>query len=180
YCEKLGRYYTNFYRQLDAEPVQGRVDFRCVRFPGLISALTLPTGGTSDFAPEMLHYAARNESYTCFVREDTKIPFMAMPDAVNALLKLESAAREKLSRQVYNVGSFNPSADELYKTIKEAFPEAKVSFKPDLKRQAIVDSWPEDVDDSLARKDWGWEPSFNMDRAFNEYLIPAVKKLYKK
>lgn len=180
YCEKLGRYYTNFYRQLDAEPTQGRVDFRCVRFPGLISALTLPTGGTSDFAPEMLHYAARGESYTCFVRDDTTIPFMAMPDAVNALLMLELAPREKLSRQVYNVGSFNPSAGELYKIIKEAFPEARVTFKPDLKRQAIVDSWPEDVDDSLARKDWGWQPSFDMNRAFDEYLVPAVKNLYKK
>ena len=88
YNEQLGRYYANYYRQLDAEPPKGQIDFRGVRFPGLISAVTLPTGGTSDFAPEMLHMAARNKHYECFVREDARIPFMAMPDAITALLRL--------------------------------------------------------------------------------------------
>ena len=91
YCEHLGRYYARYYKQLAAHAV-GRVDFRCVRFPGLISAITVPAGGTSDYAPEMIHAAARQEPYACFVRPDTRIPFMAMPDAVDALLTL--AARQ--------------------------------------------------------------------------------------
>ncbi len=179
YCERLGRYYMNFYRQLDAQPMEGKVDFRCVRFPGLISAVTLPTGGTSDFAPEMLHQAAKGEAYNCFVRQDTRIPFMAMPDGVNALLKLESAQRANLSTQIYNVGSFSPSAAQLKERVMKAFPSAKIDFVPDLKRQAILDSWPADVDDSLARKDWGWKPEYDFEKAFQEYLVPGVLKLYK-
>lgn len=179
YCERLGRYYAKFYRQLDAQPMGGKVDFRCVRFPGLISAVTLPTGGTSDFAPEMLHYAAKGEAYSCFVREDTRIPFMAMPDAVSALLKLDAAPHENLGRQVYNVSSFSPSARELSQRVKKAFPSAVTNFKPDLKRQAILDTWPEDADDSEARKDWGWDPVYGFERAFEEYLVPAVSKFYK-
>src|SRR5262249_36294010 len=111
YCERLGRYYEHYYRQLDAHVTPGRLDFRCLRFPGLISAATEPTGGTSDYAPEMLHAAAAGKPYACFVRPDTRIPFMAMPDAVTALLALEAAPRDALSRKVYNVGSFNPSAN---------------------------------------------------------------------
>jgi len=178
YAEQLGRYYANFYRQLDAETSKGRVDFRGVRFPGLISASTLPIGGTSDFAPEMLHCAAQKKPYACFVREDTRIPFMVMPDAIAALLKLREAPRKRLSRPVYNVGAFNPSAGEVYHAIKKAFPAADVTFQPDAKRQAIVDSWPEDVDDSAARVDWSWAPFYDMERAFAEYLIPAVRKRY--
>jgi len=179
YCERLGRYYTNFYRQLDAQPTGGKVDFRCVRFPGLISAFTLPTGGTSDFAPEMLHHAAKGEPYSCFVREDTRIPFMAMPDAVRALIMLDAAPRQKLTGQIYNVGSFSPSGGELSERVKEAFASSVVSFKPDLKRQAILDTWPEDVDDSKARKDWEWKPDYDFEKAFEEYLVPAVSKFYK-
>ncbi|HTP12674.1 MAG TPA: NAD-dependent epimerase/dehydratase family protein [Bacteroidota bacterium] len=178
YTEQLGRYYTSYYRQLDAEPAKGRVDFRGVRFPGLISAFTVPTGGTSDFAPEMLHYAAQKLPYDCFVREDARIPFMAMPDAITALLRLQAAPRERLSRLIYNVGAFNPSAKEVFDRIHKDFPAVNVSFKPDTKRQVIVDSWPEDVDDSAARTDWGWKPAFDFERAFAEYLIPAIKNRY--
>lgn len=178
YCERLGKYYMNYYRQLDAQPMGGRVDFRCVRFPGLISAVTLPTGGTSDFAPEMLHHAAKGEIYNCFVRADTRIPFMAMPDGVSALLSLEAAPKEKLSTQIYNVGSFSPSASDLKEQVRKAFPSAVINFKPDLKRQAILDTWPADVDDSRARTDWGWKPEYNFERAFQEYLVPAVSKFY--
>jgi threonine 3-dehydrogenase len=178
YDEQLGRYYANYYRQLDAEPPKGQVDFRSVRFPGLISAATLPTGGTSDYAPEMLHMAAKNQPYECFVREDARIPFMAMPDAIAALLNIHSAPRKKLSRSVYNVTAFHPSAMEIFHIIQKAFPETKVTFKPDYRRQAIIDSWPADVDDSAARKDWGWEPKYDLESAFSKYLIPAVRKRY--
>ncbi|NBO92002.1 MAG: NAD-dependent epimerase/dehydratase family protein [Planctomycetia bacterium] len=179
YCERLGRYYETYYRQLDAAPTVGGIDFRCIRFPGLISALTVPTGGTSDYAPEMLHAAASGRSYACFVRPDTTIPFMAMPDAIEALSRLEAVPRERLSRKVYSIGSFAPSAAQIYDRVKQAFPMADVKFVPDLKRQGIVDSWPVDVDDSAARRDWGWEPVFDFDRAFDDYLIPAVNKRYR-
>jgi threonine 3-dehydrogenase len=178
YTEQLGRYYANFYRQLDAAPPKGQVDFRSVRFPGLISAATLPTGGTSDYAPEMLHMVAKKKPYTCFVRENTCIAFMAMPDAITALLKLQSAPREKLTRMIYNVGAFNPTASEIFQIIQKAFPKADVTFASDYRRQAIIDSWPADVDDSAARTDWGWQPKYDLERSFTEYLIPAVQKRY--
>jgi threonine 3-dehydrogenase len=179
YCERLGRYYEHYYRQLDAQVSAGRLDFRCLRFPGLISAVTTPTGGTSDFAPEMLHAAAKGTPYACFVRDDTRIPFLAMPDAVTALLDLEAAPLAGLTRKVYNLTGFNPSAGEFSERVKQAFPEAKVAFAPDLKRQSIVDSWPVDVDDSAARRDWGWRPTFDYAKAFDEYLVPAVSKRYR-
>jgi nucleoside-diphosphate-sugar epimerase len=179
YCERLGRYYAYYYRQLDVQEATGRLDFRALRFPGLISAYTVPTGGTSDYAPEMLHAAAAGRPYACFVRQDTRIPFLAMPDAVEALLRLEAARQEKLSRRVYNVGSFSPSAGEVYEYVRRAFPDARVTFEPDVKRQGIVDSWPVDVDDSAAQADWGWEPGYDMGRAFDEYLIPAVSRRYR-
>jgi nucleoside-diphosphate-sugar epimerase len=129
YCEHLGRYYARHYKQLAAETLSGRVDFRCVRFPGLISAQTVPSGGTSDYAPEMLHAAAQGEAYACFVRSDTRIPFLAMPDAVEALLRLAAAPREVLSRSVYNVGAFNPSAGEIRARVVAAFPGADITFE---------------------------------------------------
>jgi len=178
YCEQLGRYYARFYKQLSATPQAGRVDFRCVRFPGLISAVTVPSGGTSDYAPEMIHAAAKGEAYACFVRPDTRIPFMAMPDGVEALLRLAAAPRERLTRTAYNVAAFNPSADEIRAEVLRAFPEATLTWKTDEKRQGIVDSWPEDVDDSAARRDWGFAPAFDFARAFHEYLIPTIRERY--
>ncbi len=177
YCEHLGRYYSERYKQLSAEPVS-RIDFRCIRFPGLISAATLPSGGTSDYAPEMIHAAAQGKPYNCFVRPDTRIPFMAMPDGVEALLKLAASPGERLSRRVYNVGAFNPSAAEIRDLVVNAFPGAAISFVPDLKRQGIVDSWPEDVDDSAARRDWAFAPKYDLRRAFSEYLLPTIRARY--
>ena len=179
YCEHLGRYYSENYKQLAAEKHSGRVDFRCARFPGLISAVTLPSGGTSDYAPEMLHAAAKGEPYACFVRPDTRIPFMAMPDAVEALLRLSAAPAASLSRRVYNVAAFNPSAEEIRDAVAEAFPSSRISFSPDEKRQRIVDSWPRNVDSSAARTDWGFAPSYELERAFSEYLVPTIRGRYK-
>jgi threonine 3-dehydrogenase len=179
YCEHLGRYYSTHYRQLAADTEKGGVDFRSIRFPGLISAVTVPSGGTSDYAPEMLHAAAQGKSYTCFVREDVRIPFMAMPDAIGAILKLEHMSREMLSRTVYNITSFSPSAKEIRDIVFREFKGADITFKPDMKRQVIVDSWPEDIDDSAARRDWGFAPEFSQTRAFSEYLIPGIRKRYK-
>lgn len=178
YCEQLGRYYARHYRQLAADAHPHGIDFRSIRFPGLISAFTLPTGGTSDYAPEMLHKAAQGQPYACFVREDTRMPFMAMPDAIKALTDLEAAPRERLTMETYNVTSFSPSAGEILGLVQKAFPRAQVTFEPDLKRQAIVDSWPVDQDDSRARRDWGWKPDYDQRRAFDEYLVPNIKRRY--
>ena len=178
YCELLGRYYARHYKQLAAETLSGKVDFRAVRFPGLISALTLPSGGTSDYAPEMIHAAARGEAYSCFVRPDSRIPFMVMPDGVDALIRLAEAPRDRLTRTAYNVAAFNPSADEIREIVTRAFPGARTSYAVDVKRQGIVDSWPAAVDDSAARQDWGFAPAFDLSRAFSEYLIPTIRKRY--
>jgi threonine 3-dehydrogenase len=179
YCEQIGRYYARYYKQLSAEPLAGRVDFRCVRFPGLISAMTVPSGGTSDYAPEMIHAAAKGEPYACFVRPDTQIPFMAMPDGVEALITLSDAPRERLTQTAYNVAAFNPTAAEIERVVRQAFPRADISYVNDLKRQGIVDSWPAAVDDSAARRDWGFAPQYDFARAFSEYLIPAIRERYR-
>jgi nucleoside-diphosphate-sugar epimerase len=179
YCEQLGRYYSRFYKQLSATQQAGRVDFRSVRFPGLISAMTMPSGGTSDYAPEMIHAAAKREPYACFVRPDTRIPFMTMPDGVDALLRLAAAPRERLTRTAYNLTAFSPSAEEIRNEVLAAFPQADITWSTDVKRQGIVDSWPEDVDDAAARRDWGFAPAYDFNRAFREYLIPTIKDRYR-
>jgi threonine 3-dehydrogenase len=178
YCEHLGHYYARHYKQLAAETAAGKVDFRCVRFPGLISAVTTPSGGTSDYAPEMIHAAAKGDPYACFVRPDTRIPFMAMPDGVEALLQLAAAPRATLTRTAYNVAAFNPSAAEIAAIVSSAFPDAHIGWEPDTKRQGIVDSWPAEVDDRAARRDWGFSPRLDFHRAFTEYLIPTIQQQY--
>jgi nucleoside-diphosphate-sugar epimerase len=178
YCEHLGRYYAFHYRQLAATSEPFGVDFRCVRFPGLISALTMPTGGTSDYAPEMLHAAAAGKPYASFVREDTRIPFMAMPDAIRALLELAQAPADRLTQRIYNVTSFSPTAAEIRDLTVSAFSGAHITFEPHQKRQAIVDTWPAEIDDSAARRDWNWQPEYDLRRAFDDYLIPTIAKRY--
>lgn len=173
-CEHLGRYYSHHYKQLDAAVRAGGLDFRSLRFPGLISAFTTPSGGTSDFAPEMLHAAAKGVAYDCFVRPDARIPFMAMPDAVKATLQLLYAPAESLTRQVYNLQAFNPSAEEIRDIVLEHFPKAQIGFELDPKRMAIVDSWPAAVDDHAARWDWKFDPEFGIERVFTDYLIPGI------
>jgi nucleoside-diphosphate-sugar epimerase len=177
YCEMLGAYFNESFRQLAME-VPTRLDFRCVRFPGLISAYTVPSGGTSDYGPEMLHAAAKGETYACFVRENVRIPFMIMPDAIKALLDIARAQCENMKLRVYNVTSFSLSAAEFRDEVMRHFPDAKITFEPDLKRQSIVESWPADLDDSAARRDWGWRPDYDLRRAFDEYLVPNIRQRY--
>lgn len=178
YCEHLGRYYASHYRQLGAEDNIHKIDFRCLRFPGLISASTIPTGGTSDYGPEMLHHAAQSRMYDCFVRRDTMLPFMTMPDAVKALIDLWSSPREKLKKLIYNVTSFSLTAQEISEIVASAFPNTEITFTPDERRQKIVDSWPGELDDRAAQDDWGWSPEYDKKRAFEEYLIPTISKRY--
>jgi nucleoside-diphosphate-sugar epimerase len=112
------------------------------------------------------------------VRTDARIPFMAMPDAVDAILKLATADKRKLTRVVYNIGAFAPTAGEVEAIVRKAFPKADVTYKLDEKRANIVGSWPADVDDTAARLDWGLAPRYDLSSAFNEYLIPTIKKRY--
>jgi len=177
YCEMLGTYFCSNYHQLAAERPQ-MLDFRCVRFPGLISAFTVPSGGTSDYGPEMLHAAAKDEPYAAFVRPDTQIPFMAMPDAITALLLLSQAPRTALNRMVYNVTSYSLTAEQFHEQVTNSFPGAKIEFKPDLKRQRILDTWPADLNDNDARRDWGWAPRYNVEKSFDEYLVPNILQRY--
>jgi threonine 3-dehydrogenase len=181
YCEHLGRYFTENFRQLSALATAARLDFRSLRFPGfpgLISAETVPTGGTSDFGPEMLHAAAQNQPYKSFVGPEARIPFMAMPDAVSSLVHLLEADRSKLTNTVYNVTAFSETAGQIADRVRKAFPGAEITFEPDAVRSKIVDSWPEDMDDSRARADWGWRPAYDIDRAFSEYLVPTIRERY--
>jgi len=176
YIETLGNYYARYYEK-DRKSDTQYLDFRSLRFPGIISTDTMPTGGTSDFGPEMLHAAAKNQDYECFVRASSKIPFMVMPDAVRALLKLAKAPKSSVKQHVYNVGSFAISAEGIAKYAVQ-INKIKITYKPHQKRQAIVDSWPEDVDDSKARTDWGWKPMFSEKKSFRDYLIPSIKSQY--
>lgn len=181
YCEKLGMYYSNFHGQkhLDEHPPV-MMDFRAIRFPGLVSAFTLPSGGTSDYGPEMLHAAAQGKSYACFVRPDTIISFMAMPDAIKSMMMLMDAPRESLTTNVYNVAAFAITAEDFRQRALRAFPKADIAYEPNPRRQGIVDSWPEDVDDSRARADWKWKPDYDVDRFFEEYFLPEIRKRYGK
>jgi threonine 3-dehydrogenase len=179
YCEKLGLYYSKYFGQkhLDSNP-PCMLDFRAIRFPGLISAFTLPSGGTSDYGPEMLHAAAQGKPYSCFVREDTRISFMAMPDAIKSLLMILDVPRESLRHHVYNIAAFAITAGEFRDRAVKAFPGAEIAFQPNARRQGIVDSWPEDVDDALARTEWNWKPDYDADAFFDDYFLPEIRKRY--
>ncbi len=174
YCELVGNYLS---KRRDG-PERVPLDFRSIRFPGLISAETLPTGGTTDYAPEMIHAAARGVPYACFVDRDSRLPFMTMPDAVGALLRLGQTEAGRLSRSVYNIRSFSASAAELREAVLAHFPQARISFEPARARQAIVDSWPADLDDSAARADWGFAPRHGLAEALGDYLVPALRAHY--
>jgi threonine 3-dehydrogenase len=174
YCEHVGRYSTFYARQLGALSGSTLLDFRALRFPGLISADMVPAGGTSDFGPEMIHAAARGEPYQCFVEPEARIPFMAMPDAVRALMEVAAAPREALSSCVYNIGAFTLSAGQIAERVKRIYPGAKIGYAPDPVRAKIVLSWPEDVDDGRARADWAWRAQYSWDRTIEEYVVPAL------
>lgn len=173
-CEMLGTY---FCARALREGSAG-IDFRAIRFPGLISAATLPTGGTTDYAPEMLHAAAQGKPYACFVDAATRLPFMTMSDAVAAFLRLAEAPAASLSTRVYNVRSFSASAEEIQRAIQSYYEDARVSYEPQASRQAIVDSWPTDIDDARARRDWGFSPKLDLEAALREELVPALRRRY--
>lgn len=163
--EMLGAYYAQHYG----------LDFRGVRFPGLISA-TLPGGGSSDYALYFFIEGLRRGAYTAFCRPDTRIPLMYMPDGIRALLELSAAPAGRLTRRTYNIAAFSPTARALADTVAAAIGGADFDFDPDPARQRILDSWPSSLDDSRARQDWDWQPQFDVD-AMTESLIPEIRAL---
>ena len=153
------------------------LDVRGVRLPGIISYKTLPGGGTTDYAVAIFYEAIQHKSYKCFVREDTVLPMMYMPDALKALVDLANAPLEKLKHHSnFNVGAMSFSAGELAAEIKKHIPEFKVTYEPDY-RQAIADSWPRSVDDSVARQEWGWSPEYDLERMAEDMIEKLTEKL---
>jgi threonine 3-dehydrogenase len=163
--ELLGAYYA----------ARHGLDFRAVRFPGLISA-SLPGGGSTDYALFMYVDGVRKGAYQAFCRPDTRIPLMYMDDGVRALLDLAAAPRDRLRRCVYNVAGFSPSAEEIAAAAAAEIPGLQVSFRPDPLRQSILDSWPRALDDRAARSDWGWAPRYDL-QAMSRHLVPAIRTL---
>jgi nucleoside-diphosphate-sugar epimerase len=138
------------------------LDVRGVRYPGIISAETPPGGGTTDYAVAIYYAAIKDKKYTCFVREDTVLPMMYMPDCIKASIDLMEADFSRLKHHAdFNVAAMSFSAGELAAEIKKHIPELVVDYQPDF-RQAIADSWPRSLDDSAAREEWGWQPSYDL------------------
>jgi nucleoside-diphosphate-sugar epimerase len=140
------------------------VDVRSIRYPGLISYKSAPGGGTTDYAIEIFHEALDNRQYTCFLKEDTYLPMMYMPDAIRATIELMEAPASKLSvRTAYNVAALSFSPKEISAEIRHHVPDFTISYAPDY-RQNIANSWPKSIDDSVARTDWGWRPEYDLPR----------------
>ena len=139
------------------------VDVRSLRFPGLISWQSMPGGGTTDYAVDIFHKAISNESYKCFLSEDTALPMMYMDDAIRAILELMNAKIDNIKiRSSYNLSAISFTPKELYESIVKHYPSFKINYRPDF-RQVIADSWPDSIDDSSAQKDWGWKPKFDLN-----------------
>ncbi len=164
--ELLAEYYYKKYE----------LDIRSLRLPGIISSETLPGGGTTDYAVEIFYEAIKNKKYTCFLREDTILPMMYMPDCLKSLIDLLESDESKLKRRVYNITGMSFSAGELAAEIKIHIPDFEIDYNPDF-RQAIADSWPMSIDDSLAREEWGWKPEYNLSKMIKDMIEILSKRL---
>lgn len=162
YLELLGEYYhTKF-----------GLDFRSVRYPGIISYKSLPGGGTTDYAVEMYYEALRKGSYTSFLRADSRLPMMYMDDCVRATTELITADNDLLKQRVYNIAAMSFSGEEQAESIRKHIPDFKFDCAPDF-RQDIADSWPEAMDDEAARRDWGWKHEFDLPK-MTETMLEAL------
>lgn len=151
------------------------LDVRGLRLPGIISYKTAPGGGTTDYAVAIYYEAIKNKHYTCFVREDTTLPMMYIPDCIKAIVDLAEADISKLKHHCdFNVTAMSFSAKELAAEIKKFIPEFKCEYKPDF-RQAIADSWPKSLDDSAAREEWGWRPAYDL-KAMTKDMIEKLRE----
>jgi nucleoside-diphosphate-sugar epimerase len=152
------------------------LDTRSMRLPGIISSETMPGGGTTDYAVEIFYEAIKRGKYTCFVRETTMLPMMYMPDCIKCLIDLAEADGSKLTHRVFNVTGMSFTAGELAGEIRKHIPGFRIEYKPDF-RQEIADSWPKSIDDSFARKEWGWTPSYDITSMTSEMIKTLGKKL---
>ncbi len=154
------------------------VDTRGVRFPGLISHRTLPGGGTTDYAVHIYYDALKNKEYTSFIDKGTKMDMMYMPDALNAIVDLIEADPDKLiHRNAFNVSAMNFAPEDLEASIKKVIPEFKLHYDVDPERQAIADSWPNSLDDTAAREEWGWNPEYDLDSMTKDMIEKLKIKL---
>ncbi len=168
--KQSGERWCNYYHQ------KFGVDVRSLRYPGLISHKTMPGGGTTDYAVEIYHQALSKKAYTCFLNKDTKLPMMFMDDAIRAtLLLMESDPKDIKIRSSYNLAAMSFSPEEIAKSIQTRIPDFKIDYKPDF-RQEIADSWPNSIDDSQTRSDWGWKPEFDLERTTQAMMDNLGKK----
>lgn len=159
-----GEFWCNYYHQ------RFGVDVRSLRYPGLISYKSAPGGGTTDYAIEIFHEALEDKKYTSFLNKDTYLPMMYMPDAIRATIELMEAPADKISvRTSYNLAAMSFSPEEIGAEIKKSIPDFKIYYAPDY-RQAIADSWPQSIDDSVARKDWGWKHEYDISKMTTDML----------
>ncbi|MEI6265739.1 MAG: NAD-dependent epimerase/dehydratase family protein [Sphingobacteriia bacterium] len=159
-----GEFWCNYYHQ------RFGVDVRSIRYPGLISYKSAPGGGTTDYAVEIYSEALDNKKYNCFLKEDTYLPMMYMPDAIRATMELMNAPAKSISvRTSYNVAGMSFSPKEITNSIQQHIPDFTINYKPD-SRQAIADSWPQSIDDSVAHQDWGWKPEFDLAKMTKDML----------
>jgi nucleoside-diphosphate-sugar epimerase len=152
------------------------VDARSVRLPGIVSSETLPGGGTTDYSVEIFYEAIRKKYYKCFLNELTKLPMLYMPDCIDGMIQLMEADPASLTRRTYNITGMSFTPLELSDEIRNFIPEFKIDYKPDF-RQGIADTWPESLDDSHARKDWGWNPKYDITRMAVDMLAKLQAKL---
>ncbi|MDN3668306.1 NAD-dependent epimerase/dehydratase family protein [Echinicola jeungdonensis] len=154
-----------------------QLDIRSLRYPGLIGYKSMPGGGTTDYAVEIFRKAIESEPYECFLKADTYLPMMYMGDAINATLQLMQAPSTRIKvRSSYNLRGISCSPKDLFEGIKKFYPAFQISYKPDY-RQEIADHWPDSIDDREARKDWGWQPQFDLELMIKEILINLPKYL---
>jgi nucleoside-diphosphate-sugar epimerase len=159
-----GELWCNYYYQ------RYNLDVRSVRYPGIISYEALPGGGTTDYAVEIFHEAIKNGKYKCFLKADTRLPMLYMPDAIRGTIQLMEAPFDNIRiRYGYNIAEMNFTPAELAGSIKKYIPDFSISYEPDF-RQKIAESWSESIDDSKAREDWGWQPAFDLDKMTRDML----------
>lgn len=159
-----GEFWCNYFHQ------RFGVDVRSLRYPGLISYKSAPGGGTTDYAVEIYHDALEEKKYECFLQENTYLPMMYMPDAIRATIELMEASANKISiRTSYNISAMSFSPKEIAAEIKKHIPDFAINYKPDY-RQAIAESWPQSIDDSVARNDWGWKEEYNLAAMTSDML----------
>lgn len=153
------------------------LDVRGLRYPGIISYLTPPSAGTTDYAVDIFYHAVRGQDYSCYLKEDTPLPMMYMPDALSSIVKLFEAKKERLTNCLeYNIQAYSFTPAELYAEILKEIPDFRISYSPDY-RQKIAETWPESVDSTNARKDWGFEPAYDLEATVHDMIVNLRKIL---